>query len=112
MYNYNSAVVSPKNSNVITKNNYNSGIPPNQNLNSPIQTIINYNFDSQRNNNNNTNNTNRGTIRSALKFDYEQAGMMLPKEKVEHHPSMNIFSFLDKPNYNRDFEVTPKLMHK
>lgn len=69
-YNYNSAVVSPKNSNVINKPIYNSGVPASQAVNSnnstPIETIINYNFESQRNNPNN----NRGTIRSALKFDY------------------------------------------
>lgn len=39
-YNYNSAVVSPKNSNVINKPIYNSGIPPNQAINSNNSTPI------------------------------------------------------------------------
>lgn len=85
-YNINSAIVSPKNSDANSKKIFNSGVPNlNKNSNTnPIETMVNYNFGEQRNNNNtptNNNNetNNRGTIRSALKFDY---GMKISSEKV------------------------------
>lgn len=63
----------------------------------------------------NPSNISRGAIRSAIKFDYELGGMKIASnniKKVAEIPSANIFSCMDNPNYQRDFEVSPKVMHK
>lgn len=48
---------------------------------------------------------NKGAIRSAMKFDYELAGVTIPSSKVKQTqiPSANVFSCMDNPNYERDF---------
>lgn len=60
------------------------------------------------------NTANRGMLRSAIKFDYELGQMKIPSaniKQVDMQPSANIFSCMDSPNYQRDFEVSPKIMH-
>lgn len=59
--------------------------------------------------------SNRGALRSAIKFDYELGQTKIASgniKQVELQPSANIFSCMDSPNYPRDFEVSPKIMHR
>jgi hypothetical protein len=40
--------------------------------------------------------------------------MKIPSSKISQvieKPSANVFSCMDNPNYQRDFEVSPKVMH-
>jgi hypothetical protein len=55
----------------------------------------------------------KGAIRSALKFDYDLGELINTANKSrDEKPTMNIFSFLDNPNYQRQFEISPKFIRK
>lgn len=61
------------------------------------------------------NSVSRGALRSAIKFDYELGNVKIASgtmKDVTIQPSANIFSCMDNPNYQRDFEVTPKIIRK
>lgn len=69
----------------------------------------------QESNISNDNPANRGALRSAIKFDYELGNTKISStdiRRIDEAPSANIFSCMDNPNYQRDFEVSPKIMHK
>ena len=64
--------------------------------------------------------TNGGLLRSAMKFDYEltTSNQNVPvsttslAKKIQDKPNANLFSCMDNPKYERDFEITPKVIRK
>ncbi len=64
------------------------------------------NFAQNLHTNNNNSTQSRGTLRSAIKFDYQLGNMKVPASQIAeviNKPSANVFSCMDNPNYQRDF---------
>lgn len=49
-----------------------------------------------------------------MKFDYQFGNLGVPASNVvfDKKPEANLFSCMDNPNYERGFEMAPKIMRK